>query len=67
MDKPMYCPFKSRYKTWLDFLFVLNDDAECTPDCAWAVKQNGRYWCVVSDFSRTISGSTNYRKIQEVD
>lgn len=47
MTKPMYCPFRSRAKTWLDFIFFQSDEAECTPDCAWAAKDDEEYWCAM--------------------
>lgn len=41
MTKPMYCPMKFNNP-------CCDIDEVCTPDCAWAIKFNGSYYCAVA-------------------
>ena len=52
MDKPMLCPMSYNgrliyYASDSEHEFGLHKPMECTPDCAWAGKRQGRYFCTV--------------------
>lgn len=60
MSKPMYCPMSFNGTN-----SMLNDwKVECTPDCAWAAKDDEDYWCGMIS---TSSCNINTRPLKEED
>lgn len=44
MTNPMYCPMSFANS---EFVKLDIPPVECTPDCAWAMEAQGRYFCAV--------------------
>lgn len=47
MDKPMYCPMSFNRDAYFANGNKVHNPVECTPDCAWVGKRQGRYFCTV--------------------
>ena len=59
MNKPMYCPMCFGIRDFKGSQFLV----ECTPDCAWAMKAQGRYFCAVPAKVATWVESINSERI----
>lgn len=45
MTKPMYCPLSFNREARFENQHKIHSPVECTPDCAWAVKEKDYYFC----------------------